>query len=131
MPICKVTVLSKADGQEQKIVRMGRLEEKENGILLGYREENAEITLILTGEEATIERVGDYALSLALKEGETRLGKLEMGGNAGELPVATDKICYTKENGGYRIELRYRLLFGEEAQDMELCIYAQARRDLS
>ncbi len=129
MSICKVTVLSKVDGQEQKIVRMGRLEERENQILLSYREENAAITLLLTGTEAKIDRVGDYALSLYLKEGETQYGKLEIGGNVGQIPVASEKIRYAKEKEGYKIELRYRLLFGEESQDMELCIYAQTRRD--
>ncbi len=130
MAVCKLTILSFVDGQENKRIRMGKLEREGEKHILFYREESAQVRICLQGGKATVDRVGDYSLFLPLEEGKVTLGRLGMGGSEGEIPVATSVIDYKAEENFLKVVLGYRLQFGAEPQKMRLEITAQTRGNL-
>ncbi len=121
--ICKLTIRTTVDGQESKVVRMGKLTVEEEKILLFYREENAQVQLLLCGDKATVERKGDYELYLPLEKGDS-VGRLGLGGSTGELPLATHCVDYAYKGGKLTLSLVYDLGFGKEKQRMQLQITA-------
>ncbi len=120
MQNCRVAIETLTDGKKTKILRAGKLSFSEEEIRLSYVEENAKVFLLLKNGEATVERQGDYTLYLPLSSGKITLGKIGTLGSEGEIPVQTDYVRYVKKENGLEISLRYRLLFGEEGQDMRL-----------
>ncbi len=124
MAICKLTVYTRVDGEENKIVRMGKIEEKEGEILLSYREENASVRLRVFGNRAEILREGDYSLFLPLIQGESTEGALGISGSKGGLPITTRRVEYAKTVADCKIFLDYELWFCEGSQKMQLEIIA-------
>ncbi len=120
MAICKLTVYTRVDGEENKIVRMGKIEEKEGEIVLSYREENAQVRLRILGSRAEIFREGDYSLFLPLVEGQSTEGALGISGSKGGLPITTRRVEYVKNEGERKIFLDYELWFCEGSQKMQL-----------
>ena len=120
MKVCKVTISTKTDGQENTIVRDGEMDLSFSHVSIGYREENAIVSLRLQGENAEIERKGDYALQLILKRGTVQDGKIGLGGSSGEVQTFTHRIQYSVTKNSVLVALRYDLLFGEEKQEMSL-----------
>ncbi len=127
MQICKVTITTTVDGESSKIVRMGKIDISKQEIRLFYREENAQCTVVLQGDCATVRREGDYSLRLELVQGKGSKGALCVGGSEGALDVYTEKLSYRIEENTLCAFLHYRLLFGEEAQDMQLRLDAYWR----
>ncbi len=128
MAICKLTVCTNADGVKNKIVRMGKIEEKEGRVRLSYREENAEVCLLVSGNRAEIRREGDYSLFLPLLEGATTQGGLGLGGSQGQVSVTCRRVECTRVEETTKISLKYALLFGEDSQKMQLEITATERK---
>ncbi len=127
MRICKLTILSSVDGEESKSIRMGKMDISDGRIFLTYREENASVSLTLRHSEAIIDRQGDYSLCLRLIQGQRTNGSIGMGGSEGEVPTQTHEVAYTVEGNILTAKLDYALLFGEEKQEMRLCLTAQTR----
>ncbi len=126
MQICKLTIISIVDGVETKSVHMGGIERKNEEIFLRYKEESSDVGIQFSANFAKIERRGEYALSLHLSK-ENSVGRLYVGGSEGELFVKTEEVVYTQGEDFFEGNLHYRLLFGEESQDMQLKIYARTR----
>ncbi len=126
MAICRLTICTRVDERENKIVRMGKIEEKEGEVLLRYREEDAEICLFLKGKSAEIHREGDYSLFLPLIVGERSEGRLGFGGTQGRVEIHTCAVEYSFADNGGTLFLDYDLLFGDEAQKMQLEILVGA-----
>ncbi len=127
MAICKLTIRTIADGTENKIVRMGKIEEDDKGVTLRYREENAEVFLRVFGKRAQVQREGDYSLLLPLAEGEKSVGALGLGGTEGEVEITTERVECTQGKEETKIALRYVLLFNGDPQKMQLEITAMKR----
>ncbi len=127
MEICKLTIVTSVDGGEEKIVRMGRIERLSDGVQLVYREESARVSLLLQKGTVTVRREGDYALTLFLKKGETTEGEMCIGGSVGNLPIQTYLLEYDLHDERVEIRLGYRLLFGDDSQDMQLQITAECK----
>ncbi len=127
MKICKLWITTAVDGQESKLHRMGKLEIEEERVLLQYKEEGAQVALSVGNGCALVERQGDYTLRLPLLQGQSTVGCLGIGGSEGRIPVEADFIRYTRQADGVEIHLRYRLAFGEDAQEMRLHIQAKTR----
>ncbi len=127
MSICRLSIITAVDGKENRAQFMGKLQRDNGGIRLRYREENAEVSLLIEEKTAWIKREGDYALNLRLREGERTEGSLRIGGSAGKILTETHFLnCEVKENE-VEITLGYALLFDKEAQEMRLTITAKTR----
>ncbi len=129
MAICKLTVSTRVDGEENKIVRMGKIEDSEGEIRISYREENAQVRLRILGRRAEILREGDYSLFLPLMQGESTEGTLGISGSKGGLPITTHRVEHSKKNEQTRISLDYELWFCEGSQKMQLEIIATEGKD--
>ena len=126
---CKITITTAVDGQETTVVREGVLSLDLSLISLAYREENAEIFLCFRGEQASIERKGDYGLRLVLKEGEQSEGEIGIGGSNGKMMTYTHRVAYSVTKNSLLASLKYDLLFGDEKQEMRLRIMARMNEE--
>ncbi len=127
MSICKLTLTTSVDGKENRAQYMGKLEREAGDIRLYYREENAEISLLLRKKTVVVKRVGDYSLQLCLRQGEDTEGSLSIGDSAGKILTETYLVdCEERENE-VRIVLHYALIFDGDKQDMRLCVTANTR----
>lgn len=122
MKKCRLTITTIVDGQENVITREGEMDLSVQTAKVYYREENAEVTLQLEGETATVERRGDYTLRLHLVRGETTQGELGIGGSSGEIQTLTRAIQYSIREKSLLISLKYDLIISGERQNMQLRI---------
>ena len=128
MQDCSVTITTSADGRETTMKREGSCQLSVVGCMLQYREENAAVRILLNGEAAEVERMGDYTLRLYLKRGETTIGYLGIGGSEGEIGVVTHKVAYSIGKDSLLLALQYDLLMNGETQKMKLRIYARMNK---
>ncbi len=127
MQICKLSIQSEVDGRKSVVNRMGRWKKDGESVFLYYKEENAEVRLLLTDNTAKIDRTGDYALSLLLIQGEKREGTLGIAGSTGKIWAHAKLVRYTETEEKIEIALQYNLLFSGETQKMRLKIVAQRK----
>lgn len=125
MQQCKITLITSVDGEETQVTRTGSALLSVSNATVFYREENAEITLGFEKNQVRIERRGDYALSLCLKEGETGNGKLGVSGALGDIRTHAKKISYSIGENSLLALLHYDLIFGAERQEMKLRLYVK------
>ena len=124
---CNFRITTTVDGQENTVLRSGQIEEVEDGFLLFYSEESANVTIRLGKGFAVIDRQGDYSLHILLKLGKTQEGLLGLGGSQGKVLVQTHHLKYGLEGRSFKLSVGYDLLFGEEKQKMRLHLRAQIR----
>ena len=122
---CKITLTTSVDGKETQIIKKGSVSISCSKVVVNYQEKNAEFTLIFEKDGVTLERCGDYALSLLLKQGEISEGTLAFGGTVGEIRVQAHKIAYSVSTDALLASLHYDLIFGEERQEMKLRLYVK------
>ena len=120
MEACRITITTNADGVENQISRDGEMEFSIDGATLRYREENAFIFICLKGENAQIQREGDYSLRLNLKSGETCEGEIGIGGQNGGVETFTRKIKSSISKDTLLLLLDYDLIISGEKQEMKL-----------
>ena len=125
MQACKITLMTSVDGKETQIVRTGSILLSLSKTVVCYEEENAEFTLIFEKDGVRLERRGDYALSLHLKQGEISQGSLGFGESFGNMRVHAHKITYSTSKDSLLAALHYDLIFGEERQEMKLRLYVK------
>ena len=125
MQTCKITLTTSVDGKETQIVRKGSVFLSLSRSLVRYLEESAEFTLIFEKDGVKIERRGDYALSLLLKQGEISEGMLGFDGAVGGMRVRAHKVAYSVGKDSLLASLHYDLIFGEERQEMKLRLYVK------
>lgn len=125
MQACKITLTTSVDGKETQIVREGSVSLSLLKTVVRYKEENAEITLIFEKESVRLERRGDYALCLLLRQGEISKGTLGFGESVGSIRVYAHKINYSASKDSLLASLHYDLMFGEERQEMKLRLYVK------
>lgn len=125
MQDCKITLTTSVDGKETQIVRAGSVWLSLSKAVVCYREENAELTLIFEKDGVKLERRGDYALSLLLKQGGISEGILGLGNSVGNIRVHAHKINYSIGKDCLLASLHYDLIFGEERQEMKIRLYVK------
>lgn len=125
---CNLTITTAVDGQEQEFTAMGEMELSLRSALLRYREQNAITLLKLEGNCASVEREGDYTLSLQLTEQTLTGGSLGIGGGAGEIKTYTHKVGYSVGKDSLLAVLHYDLIIGGEKQEMKLRILARGEK---
>ena len=125
MQSCKITLTTSADGKETQITRQGSVSLSLSKSLVRYQEENAAFTLVFEKDSVRLERSGDYALSLLLKEGEYSDGTLGLDGANGKIRVYAHKISYSTSKDSLLAALHYDLIFGEERQEMKLRLFVK------
>ena len=130
MQACRMTITTSADGVENTIVREGKMELSLSEVILCYREENAFIRMRLQGENAEIERQGDYSLYLTLKRGEICKGEIGIGGNGGEIETYAHKINYSISKDSVLLSLHYDLIISGEKQKMKLRLISRLKGEL-
>ena len=128
MKACKVTIMTNADGQENTVVRDGSMELSFSCVSIVYQEENAIVSLHLQGENAEIERKGDYSLHLKLKKGNLQDGQIGLGDSCGAIQAFAHHIQYSVTEDCVLAALRYDLLFGEEKQQMQLRLLSRFKK---
>ena len=122
---CKITLTTAVDGKETQIVRTGSVFLSLCKSIVRYEEDNAELTLIFEKNGVKLQRRGDYALSLLLKQGEECGGTLGFGEAVGDIRVYAHKIGYSLGKDSLLASLHYDLIFGEERQEMKLRLYVK------
>ena len=127
MKACRLTIATTVDGTKTEISRDGCFEVAPLFAKLQYREENAEVSLVLENGVVQIQRTGDYTLRLTLQEGETNEGTLGINGSEGILQVKTKRVAYTTTENSLLLSLHYGLLMGEEVQEMKLRLFAREK----
>lgn len=125
MKRCRLTITTVADGQQTEFSCEGQLSLSLCAAELFYNQNGAQVSLVLDGETAKIERVGDYSLRLYLKSGEKTDGALILGGNEGEIQVYTHRVSYSVGKDSLLLSLHYDLLFAGDKQEMKLRILAR------
>ena len=115
-------IKTSTDSTETEIVRVGKVEETANGLILRYHEETAEVEIRIYKERADLFRQGDYNLKLPLEQGKKTIGLLGLGGNEGEIEIFTREIFVGNAQGLMLVKLDYDLYFGQEKQEMKLRI---------
>jgi uncharacterized beta-barrel protein YwiB (DUF1934 family) len=124
---CVLLLKSIVDGSENVFSLEGRIEKSEDAIKLFYREEGANTQVIFQTGKVCVNREGDYSLRIPLVEGLITKGELELNGNTGELDIFTHGLSYSLSNGQLTARLRYDILLGDNAQEMELLMQADIR----
>lgn len=118
---CVLRIKTITDSTETEIVRTGKILQGK-GLTLSYREENAEVQILLSEVGAELFRKGDYTLKLPLVQGKKTLGVLGIGNNEGEVEIYTHEVFYATTQGMTLVKLQYDLFFGAEKQGMKLRI---------
>ena len=121
---CSLLLKSIVDGKENLFSLEGMIEESKEELQLFYREEEAETQVIFQDRKAWVNREGDYSLHLPLAEGLITKGELGINGNTGDLDIFTHALAYSLSNAQLTARLRYDILLGDSAQEMELLIQA-------
>lgn len=120
MKLCRFSITTTADGQENSFVKDGEMQLSTEEITLVYREENALVRMVLRGETATIQREGDYSLLLNLQRGMKTAGEIGIGGSCGEIEIITHRIQYATMENSLLLSLQYDLIISGEKQKMQL-----------
>ncbi len=121
---CALLIKSIVDGKENVFSLDGRIEKSEESIKLYYREQESATQVTFQDGKAWVDREGDYSLQLPLIEGLITQGRLGINGNTGDLDIFTHSLSYSLQNRQLTARLRYDLLLGDNAQEMELLIQA-------
>ena len=90
MQNCFLKILTETNGEESILYKKAEVEFFDGYAKVVYEEENARVLLELQGKSVRVERVGDYSLSLYLKEGEETISYIGLGGSKGEIASKTD-----------------------------------------
>ena len=125
MKECRLTITTQANGEENSIIRKGKMQLFPLSAQIVYCEENANVYLKLENNQAFIEREGDYTLSLPLQEGETTNGQIGIGGSKGDVGVYAHKVSYSIGKDSVLLALHYDLIFGAEKQEIKLRLLAR------
>ena len=125
MKRCRLTITTAVDGRETELSCEGELSLSVCSATLCYQQDGASVSLILDGETAKIERIGDYSLRLFLKTGEKTEGALILGGNEGPIQVFTHRVSYSATKNSLLLSMHYDLLFETDKQEMKLRILAR------
>ena len=120
-----LTISTTVDGEESRYSCNAEMEYTALSALLRYRDQNAEVTVSVSGNGAVVERKGDYGLYLPLKENERTTGTLSVAGNEGSVEIYTERLAYTIRKNTLLMQIHYALYFGSEKQEMRLRIHAK------
>ena len=127
MQKCDLTLKSIVDGSETLFYAEGSIERLEEGIKLAYQDEDTAFCLTFCNREACIERKGDYTLRLKLVKGKLTQGEIGINGNFGELEIRTHNVESLYDEKNLKARLRYDILLGDGAQEMELFIQGDVK----
>ena len=122
---CKVTITTRVDNQENTISRDGEMELSTASATLIYREENAATRICLAGEQAEIERIGDYTMRLHLLANTLTEGEIGLGGSSGVIQSFTHRIQYSITEQSMLLALQYDLIISGETQKMQIRLMAR------
>lgn len=125
MQDCRITIATTIDGKTTEITRDGFCVLSLLSAKLCYEEDGASVTLGLENGVVTINRIGDYTLSLTLIEKEVCDGVLGINGAEGAIKVKTNKIAYSLTETSLLLSLGYTLIISGEPQEMKLRIFAK------
>ncbi len=120
MKTCRLTITTIADGEENSIVREGKMCLALSEAELFYREEGALVSVKLHDSMAEIIREGDYTLRLFLEEGKQTRGAIGIGGAEGEIQTFARRIAYSVSKDSLLLSLHYDLMISGETQEMKL-----------
>ena len=126
MQPCQLTITTIMDGNENSIIRKGTFALSLEKCVVCYREENADVQIVLQGETAFVERRGDYTLRLMLQRGKESVGVIGLGGADGEIVTYAHRVAYSMGKDSLLLSLHYDLLISGETQEMKLRLYAKA-----
>lgn len=119
-----LTIQTSVDGTENRFSTKAEMEISPLSAVLSYNDADANVTISLRGNEAVIERRGDYSMRLCLREGEDTDGTLSIAGSVGEVKIFTERLAYSIRKNSILLQMYYTLIFGEEKQNMRLRINA-------
>ena len=127
MQACRIIINTTVDGCETQTIREGEMLLTSLSATLVYREENAEVSVVLENGVAKIERLGDYALSLILQGEEITQGLIGLGNSQGEIQTYAYKVAYSIGKDSALAVLHYDLIIGQERQEMKLWLHAKLK----
>ena len=113
MKACRVEIVTFAGGTHSRFSFVGSFCGREDGFTAVYSNEGDEVRLELSGNALTMDRHGGSAIRAHFSEGES--GKMSIGcpDGSGVVPMITEVCAARRMRDGWRITLRYRLMFAE------------------
>ena len=125
MQVCRITIATTIDGNTTEITRDGFCSLSLLSAKVCYEEDGAKVRLGLENGVVTINRIGDYTLSLTLIENKICDGVLGINGAEGAIQVKTNKLAYSLTETSLLLSLGYTLMISGEPQEMKLRIFAK------
>ena len=125
MEKCRLTIITKADEQENRLFVNGTMDVTTEEFLVCYDDDDANVRVAIRKEEVEIVRRGEYTLRLLLKAGERCKGSIGIANSEGEVETLTKSIACEYKADGLMLGLEYDLLIGAEPQKMKIRLLAK------
>ena len=113
MKLCDTEIVTFTEGGRSRFVANGALTEQEDGFTAAYFAEGDRVRLVLSGRSLVMQRQGNNGLHVKFSPGETGVMTLGIAEGTGSVPVSTEVCTVRRAKEGWRIALRYRLLFAD------------------
>ena len=127
MEACFLTITTIADGCEHHSSYEGKFHLFVDGAEMEYRDGQATVCIALHKGTLTVERRGDYTLSLMCENGKLHKGSIGIGGAEGEVFTQTEKLTYSIKEHSLLLLVEYELIVSGEAQKMKLRLHAKRK----
>ena len=122
MKACTVEIVTFTRGKRSRFASRGTFCGEADGFTAVYPEDGDEARLELRGRSLSMDRRGACGLHVRFSEGETGEFLIGLENGSGSVPVHTEVCAPRRTRDGWRIALRYRMLFADEIQIFRLNI---------
>lgn len=120
MKHCAVEIVTHTDGEKSRFYADGDFEEGEDGFSVFYEEDGDRVSLTVRGDVFFMEREGMLSAEFRPKKQTAFIFRTD--DSAAEIPVFTAFCSAIQTREGYRIVLKYRLLFPQNSKKFSLTI---------
>lgn len=122
MKTCSIEIVTFTRGERLHTVTNGTLEEHPQGFTLFYTQESEPVCLCCRGQTVFMERQGESQLSAFFSTNDEGVFSFGLGQNAGTVPLQTEICSVRALRDGWRITLKYRLMFNNQPEIFRLKI---------
>ena len=114
--VCDVTIVTFSGGTRSHSGVRGTVLKLEDGFRVDYPQDGDHARLTVRGQSLEMTRSGQTQLRMSFEEGRRSELALFLGEDWGSVPIETDRCHIRAVRDGWRIALKYRLLFAHESQ---------------
>ena len=114
--VCDVSIVTFSGGTHSRSSARGIAVRREDGFLLVYPQDGDRSQICFRGKTLQMTRTGQTDLSMSFEEGRRTEFVLRLGEERGIVPIETDRCHIRVVQDGWRILLKYRILYAQESQ---------------